>query len=139
MQLKEKKMKLNSKSLPVKATPEKIFTLTTNCRNFGNFLPEQVSDWEASDDYCKFSFQGMVTLTLRITEKVEFSKVVFEAENNHRIPVIFIIHIDGETDESTIAVETQIEVPIYLSAMVKKPLQTFVDMVAEKIKTEAEK
>ena len=132
-------MKINSKQVDVTATDQKIFSLVSNCSHFGKFLPEQVNDWEATNEYCKFSFQGLVTLTLRIVEKTEFSKVVFQAENSHNIPVSFIIYIEGNGDESEVKVEANMDIPIYLSGMVKKPLQTFVDMTAEKIKIEGEK
>ena len=132
-------MKINSEQVDVTATDQKIFSLVSNCSHFGKFLPEQVNDWEATDEYCKFSFQGLVTLTLRIVEKTEFSKVVFQAENSHNIPVFFIIYIEGNGDESKVKVEANMDIPIYLSGMVKKPLQTFVDMTAEKIKIEGEK
>lgn len=132
-------MKVTSNTEAVNAANSKVFSLVSNCNQFGGFLPEEVKDWESTEDYCKFSFQGLVTLTLRIVEKTEFSKVVFQAENDQNIPLSFSIAIAGDDSKCEVTVETEVNVPVMLSGMVKKPLQTFVDAVVVKIKEVAEK
>ena len=130
-------MKVSSKTTQVQATDRKIFSLVSNCANFGNILPDQVSNWETGEDYCKFTLQGMVTLTLRIIEKQEYSKVVFQAENEHKIPILLAISIQPQESFCDVMVEIDAEVPGYLAGMVKNPLQSFVDMAVKKIETEA--
>ena len=44
-----------------------------------------------------------------------------------------IFHIINENNTNNIEVEIDVEIPAFLSAMVKKPLQNAVDMIAEKI------
>ena len=130
-------MKVSSKNTQVQASDQKIFSLVSNCTNFGKVLPEQINNWEATEDYCKFTLQGMVTLTLRIAEKQEFSKVVFQAENDQKIPISLTISIQSQGSYCDVMVEIDADVPGYLSGMVKNPLQSFVDMAAKKIETEA--
>ena len=132
-------MKVSSGEVSVQATDQKIYSIINNFSNFESVLPEQVKDWEKGDDYCKFSVDGMITLTLRVLEKREFSKIVFKADNDHNIPILFSFLINAQGDRATLELETELEVPMLLSGMVKKPLQTFVDKTAEKIKTAAEK
>lgn len=132
-------MKVNSQKETVFAAAPKIFSLITNCKNFGEFLPDQIENWEAGDDYCTFSFQGLINLTLRILEKEEFSKVVYRAENTQNIPVSFTIQIEDLGEECLIWIDSEMDLPIYLQGMVKKTFQKFVDAVVLKIKIEAEK
>lgn len=132
-------MKVNSPKTQIEASDKKIFTLMSDCSRFGEVVPEKVQDWEAGEDYFTFSFQGLITMTLRITESIEFSKIVFSAENSQNIPAMIIIDIDGDDQSSEVEISVDIDVPPFLSGMVKKPLQNFADMAVEKLKIVAEK
>ena len=70
-------MNINSKSDLIQAKDAKIYAMVTDLKRFGEFLPPQVQDWKAEEDYCEFSVAGMVTARVEIAEKVEFSKVVY--------------------------------------------------------------
>jgi hypothetical protein len=123
----------------MEASNEKIFNMMSDCRRFGEVVPDQIQNGEAGDDYFKFSFQGLVTMTLRVAEKQEFSKIVYSAENSQNIPAFITVDINGNDQASEVTVSADIEVPVFLSGMVKKPLQNFADMVVEKLKIAAEK
>ncbi|MDL2297184.1 SRPBCC family protein [Bacteroidales bacterium OttesenSCG-928-C03] len=132
-------MKVNSPKTTIEAPNRKIFEMMSDCSRFGEVVPEQFSDWEAGEDYFRFSFQGLVTMTLRIAEKTEYSKIVYSAENTQNIPAFITIDIDGDDRKCDVEVGIDIEVPVFLSGMVKKPLQNFVDKAVEKMKIVAEK
>lgn len=132
-------MKVKSRRENIKAEESKIFTLLTNFSNFGKVLPEQIQEWEATTDYCKFSIQGMMTLTLTIVEKIEFSKIRYQANNDRNISTFIEINISENKGISDIDIAIELDLPLFLTSMVNKPLQNFVDMMAEKIKVEAEK
>lgn len=132
-------MKVSSRKTVVQASDEKIYTLLNNFNNFGKLLPEQIQHWESTDKWCKFTIQGLLTMTLSILEKNEFSKIVYQADNDKNIQVTIVIDINGENEKSDILVEATVDVPVFLSAMLNKPMQNFVDLMTEKIKIEAEK
>lgn len=131
-------MKVNSTKTLIEASNEKIFNMMSDCSRFGQIIPDGIQDWEAGTDYFKFSFQGLVTMTLRIAEKIEYSKIVFSAENSQNIPASISIDIDGNDQKSNVEISIEIEVPVFLSGMVKKPLQNFVDMAVAKLKEKCE-
>lgn len=132
-------MKITGNKERVNASAEQIFSIASDCRRFGQFLPQQAENVEVAEDYCKFSFQGMATMTLSITEKKPFSKVFFKADNDHHIPASFEVNIADESTHCEVWIVAEMEIPVFANAIVKKPLQQFVDLLAVKIKNGAEK
>lgn len=133
-------MNINSKSDTINATDAKIFAMVTDLRKFGEFLPPQVQDWKAEDNYCEFSVAGMVKARIEITEKVEFSKVVYEIKNDKNLPVKFQIDITEKgVGNSDVNLGIEADVPFFLQGMVKDPLQKVADTITLKIKELAEK
>ena len=132
-------MKITSHTETIHATGEKIFSLLTNFNRFGKMLPEQVKNWESSEEYCKFLIQDIVTVTLKITEKINFSKIVYQMENDRQIPASITLLLNDKKEKQEFSIELDMNIPIIFAGMVKKPLQDFVNILAVKIKQEAEK
>ena len=132
-------MQVNGKTINVKAKDRDIFNKLCNLSYFEKFLPEQVKDWEAGEDYCQFSIPGITTIKLSIAEKIEYSKISYAASNDKNIPVSIVIYLEDKEDGTDIHADIDAEIPIFLSAMVKKPLQNLVDMIADRVKAENEK
>lgn len=133
-------MTINSKIDTIQAKDAKIYAMVTDCRRFGEFLPPQVQDWKAEEDYCEFSVAGMVTARIEITEKVEFSRVTYTIKNDKNLPVSFRIDInEKDTESSEVGIEIKADVPFFLQGMVKDPLQKVADVMATKIKELAER
>ena len=133
-------MNINSKSGEIQAQDAKIYAMVTDLRRFGEFLPPQVQDWKAEEDFCEFSLAGMMKARIEIAEKTEFSKVVYEIKNDKNLPVKFQIDISGNgAVASQVEVGIEADVPFFLQGMVKEPLQKVADTIALKIKELAEK
>lgn len=133
-------MTINSNSGEIQAKDAKIYAMVTDCRRFGAFLPPQVQDWKAEEDYCEFTVAGMVTARIEITEKVEFSRVAYTIKNDKNMPVSFCIDINGHEDgKSSVGIEITADVPFFLQGMVKDPLQKVADVMTAKIKELAER
>ncbi len=132
-------MKITSNTERVHASGEKIFSFITSFNKFGKMLPDKIQDWESGDDYCKFSIDNLVTITLQIAERVDFSKIVYRMDNDRNIPASITILLNNKGDEQELTIEAEMDIPAIFSGMVKKPLQDFVNMLALRIKQEAEK
>lgn len=132
-------MKVNGKTIHVQAKDQEIYAKLCNLNHLAKFLPEQIKDWQSTEDYCQFSIPGITTLKLSIDEKTEFSKVKYAANNDKNIPVSLSVFLDSKDDGTDLHAEIEAEIPIFLSAMVKNPLQNLVDMIADRVKGEVEK
>lgn len=131
-------MKVNGKTIHVQAKDQEIYAKLCNLNHLAKFLPEQIKDWQSTEDYCQFSIPGITTLKLSIDEKTEFSKVKYAANNDKNIPVSLSVFLDSKDDGTDLHAEIEAEIPIFLSAMVKNPLQNLVDMIADRVKGEVE-
>lgn len=131
-------MKVNGKTIHVQAKDQEIYAKLCNLNHLAKFLPEQIKDWQSTEDYCQFSIPGITTLKLSIDEKTEFSKVKYAANNDKNIPVSLSVFLDNKDDGTDLHAEIEAEIPIFLSAMVKNPLQNLVDMIADRVKGEVE-
>ena len=132
-------MKITSHTETIQASGEKIFSLLTDFNRFGKMLPEQVKNWESSENHCRFMIHDSVTITLRIAEKINFSKLIYQMENDHNIPATITLLLDDKEEKQELFIEIEMNIPMILAGMVKKPLQDFVNMLVLKIKQEAEK
>lgn len=131
-------MKVTGKSVNVAAKDCTIYAKICNCNNFAKFLPDQIKDWQSTEDYCQFSIPGIAELKITISEKQEFSKVMYAASNDKNIPINIRIFLNGHDDTTDVSAEIEADIPIFLTGMVQKPLQNLVDIIGEKIKTEIE-
>ena len=133
-------MKINSKNEIIQSPDAKIFAMITDFRKFGEFLPPQVQDWKAEEDYCEFSVSGMITVRVEIAEKTEFSRVVYTIKNDKSIPASFWIDISANSaSASDVSLGMEADIPFFMQGMVKEPMQKMADMILQRIKEKAEK
>lgn len=132
-------MELHGESKKIYSSDEKIFHLVSNCSNFGKYLPPDVSNFEATSDYCKFTMKNVADFKIEITEKQPYRLVAYRADNDKKIPISMSIFIENKESFSLLQIHLNADIPFFLQGMVKTPLQKFIDILEDKIKLEAEK
>lgn len=133
-------MKIKSKTETINNKSNVVFKLVSNCNNFGKVLPDKVSNWESTENSCSFEVSGLAKISINIVEKVENQKVVFSATANQPIKMKMICYIDDiSANICNCFIEMDLDVPIFLTPMVKNPMENFVETLIEKIKIESEK
>src|SRR5215203_661929 len=75
----------------INKTDRALFNFLSNFNNFQKLMPEQVTNWESTEDTCKFTIAGMATLGMKIAEKKpnEYIKVV----KNESAPFDFTLDV----------------------------------------------
>lgn len=132
-------MHLRCENRQINQSDDNIFLFVSDCSNFGKYLPPDMTQYETTADYCKFSMKNIAEFNIEIIEKKPNQLVVFRASNDKKIPISMSIHIEKSGDLSNLWIELQAEIPFFLQGMVKSPLQKFIDVLADKIKMESEK
>lgn len=133
-------MNFSNKDQIINASAEKVFRLCSNCQNLISYMPPQVTDFKSTEDSCSFTVSNMFQVTLSITEKVEFEKIVYVASNDKNIPLSLTFFLkDIHPCQTSMSVEVEMDVPIFLRSMVKDPINNVLQMLTSKIKMEAEK
>jgi hypothetical protein len=127
-----------SDKLTINCSSEKIFNFLSDFNNFGKLMPEQISNWKATEDTCSFTIQGMAELSMRISEKNPFSKIVYSSDKVNPFDYNLTILL-SDTDNKTLSqVIFSAELSTMLKMMLQRPLQNFVNILNTKLKEQCE-
>jgi carbon monoxide dehydrogenase subunit G len=132
--------KFESEDTLINAPSEKIFNFLSNFSNFEQLLPSEISDWSATNDECKFTIQGFLTLNMEISKRMPFHLVEMKSKGN----TIFDFLISSKIEEksknlSTVKITFEADLSPMMSMIATKPLENFISKVAIELKTEMEK
>lgn len=114
---------------------ETIYTFLSNLNNFKALMPEQIENWQSTEETCSFRIKNMADLSLRLTEKVPNSLIVLSPEG--KAPFSFSLHcmleaIDENKTNATIKFNADLNAMMEMLA--KSPLQNFVNILAARLK-----
>jgi carbon monoxide dehydrogenase subunit G len=120
---------------PVNASKEQIFNFLSNFTHFEPLMPAQIKNWKADADQCSFTIEGMADLNMRIASRNAYQNIHIVADGKNPIDYTLDIFL-FEKSESTSDVEIAFDAKLnpFIKAVASKPLQNFVDMLAQKIK-----
>lgn len=125
---------LNSEPLTINKQASEIFHFLNDFNNFEKLMPEEVTNWQSTIDSCSFTIKGMANLSLVISTKIEFSKIIYISSDKKPFDFSMIFNLN----ESVNATQTQISFEADLNPMLKmmasKPLKNFLDLIAGKLK-----
>ena len=127
----------------VKQPAEKIFNYISNFNNFRRLIPEdRVTDFESTDDTCRFRVEGIGRAGLRIIEKEPYKLVKISSDEETSFDFLLWIQIkELEPGDSRMKITTEVTMNPMMAAMAKKPLKNLVDTLinqAEKISFDPE-
>jgi hypothetical protein len=127
--------KIESEKVIIPHSSPKIFEYLSNFKNFEKLMPQQVTNWSATDDECSFTINGMATIGMKIIEKKPFENIIISS--NGKVPFDFklFVHLkpnDEQTCEGQLIFESDLN-PM-LKMMVEKPLGNFFNLLAQKMK-----
>lgn len=128
-------VKLESHIVEVKNSNQKVFTFLSNMNNFEQLMPEQVINWNSTETNCSFTIKGMTDLSLSISEKIPYSKIVIIPGDKAPFMFNLICLInENSTNNSTVQIVFQAELSTMMEMLAKNPLQNFVNALASKLK-----
>lgn len=126
-------MNLQSKKIRVNKPVSKLYLyLTSSLENYKDIMPSEVSVFRVEGNTFIFGLKGFPEVQLRLKEKVENQKVVFESAS----PMLKFELICAMSEADAFNSEVQFifdgEVNMMMRMMLEKPLQNFIDKLAEK-------
>jgi len=68
-------------------------------------MPEQVKDWQSTEDSCSFTIQNLPSISMKIHEKIPFTKIVYTSQSETPIKFELIYLLDKN---SALQTETQL-------------------------------
>jgi hypothetical protein len=123
----------------VDKSASEVYEFLADFRHFEKFLPEQISEWEAGDDYCKFAVQGLGRVKLSFAVKEPFSKIVIQPAPDSGFPIPFFLSalittIDDNHQKSSFQFLAEAAVNPMIAMMVDGPLKQFVEVITVRLK-----
>lgn len=114
---------------------ETMFGYISNFTNFEKMIPEgKVKNWQATEDTCRFSVDGLGEIGLRIVKKEPFSLIQFTGDGKVPFDFYLVVHlqaIDAKNTEVYLAVEAKLNPMMKMIA--SKPIQKFLDTLVHAI------
>jgi len=114
---------------------ERVFAFLSDFNNFKSLMPEQVTNWTATEDTCSFTISGMATIGMKIIEKIPHSQVKIVSDG--KVPFNFtlnaLLNSKGPM-QCTGQLVFEAELNTMLKMMVQKPLTNFFNILAAKMK-----
>ncbi len=130
-------LKLDSKKGTAKGSQTIVFNYLTDFRNFAGMLPsDQLQDLTVTNDSIRFTITGLGTVGLKIKEKYPDSQIVITATEDSSANFSLRFMIGAITEEQCdISLSLEASLNMLLEIMARTPLQTFIDMIIDKIST----
>jgi carbon monoxide dehydrogenase subunit G len=127
--------RIESDKTSVNKSSAEVFSFLSNFNNFQKLMPEQVTNWQSTEDECTFTISGMATLGMKIIEKRpnDFIKVT----KNGSAPFDFTLEClikDQSTSTSEVQLAFNADLNPMLKMMAVKPLTNFLNLLVGKLK-----
>ncbi|HNQ60216.1 MAG TPA: hypothetical protein PK028_06375 [Bacteroidales bacterium] len=127
-------MNLKSNTIEVRHCPEDLFAYLTDLNRLQQALPPQVINYHVEGDACSFTIEGMTDISLLISMKIPYTRVVYSnaVDKPFSFSLVFDISPAAE-NKSMVSVAFEARANSFLSGILKKPMQNFVDLVSQKL------
>jgi hypothetical protein len=127
-----------SKETIIFCNVEKVFNKVSNPGCFKGLVDQlpadakdKLKDATFSDDAITIKGGPVGEVTLKVTEKEPFSKIIFTAVQSP-VPLNAIVYLEKVGEEETKAIaELSVALPVFLRPMASKPLQQGAEKLAE--------
>ena len=127
--------KIESEKVTVENSSEKIFTFLSNLNNFQKLMPAQVINWKSTENNCSFTIKGMTDISLCLGGLIPYTRI--ELIPNDKAPFNFSLESLFEKlneNKCTVQIVFNAELNAMMEMLARKPLQNFVNILADKLK-----
>ena len=115
-------------------TAKQLFNKLSNLTNLKEIIPSNIDNFEATEDSCSFKMKGMPKLEMSLSERTPFSKISLSASGT---PVSFSLNcfITDCGEKCQARLEVNAELNMMMKMMVEKPINNFLSVLSEKLRT----
>lgn len=112
-----------------------FFLFVSDMRNIPSLLPEEAENVRADADTLSFMVRGMGSITLRVSQRVNYSLVQLVPVGKVPFPFCLSIKIAALGNNCRVMYEIDAEMNPLMAMMAKRPLQNLLDIMAERTAT----
>ena len=110
---------------------EEVFDFVTDIRNFEQFIPKgNISNWNAEKESCSFNISMLGTVSVRLTEKEKFNRVVYMGDALKKNDFSLTLDIsDNFKKTADVKVKLNADLNPMMKMMATKPIGQFLEML----------
>lgn len=113
----------------VSCSAKELYAFVTDIRNFERFIQkETINRWKAEKEFCSFSVPMLGTVALRIAEKEEFKRVVYNGDALKKNDFILTLSIaDNINNKADAGIVLSADLNPIMKVMATKPIEQFLE------------
>jgi carbon monoxide dehydrogenase subunit G len=126
-----------SRSGKVSCSAEEVFAFVTDIRNFERFIPQgTISNWNSEKESCSFSVSMLGTVNVRLSEKKEYTKVVFNGDALKKNDFSLTLNISENTgNNADVRVILNADLNPMMKMIATKPIGQFLEMLINEMES----
>jgi hypothetical protein len=119
----------------VSCTAREVFEFVTDIRNFEQFIPvNSISNWNAARESCSFKVSMLGEVAVRISEKTEYTKVVYNGDALKKEDFTLTLNIyDNMKDSADISIILVADLNPMMKMMAVKPINQFLELLVSEM------
>ena len=126
-----------SRSGKLSCSAEEVFAFVTDIRNFERFIPKgTISNWNSEKESCSFSISMLGTVNVRLSEKKEYTKVVFQGDALKKNDFSLTLDIsDNAGNHADVRVILNADLNPMMKMIANKPIGQFLEMLINEMES----
>jgi hypothetical protein len=136
-------VKIESKKVEIKRNVEFVYEYLADFTHFSMVANDKIENFKATQDRCSFTIKGMTDMGLKIISRLPNESITISNDTDvpSSMPLNFLIIFEFKRVEpyvSEVIVKMELDANPMITMMVKKPLEKFVNSLADGMKTAME-
>jgi len=129
------KVDFQSHKVQLQVPVEKAYTFLRDLNNLQKLMPEQIINWQSTEDSCSFDIKGMAHISLERAEIIPNRLVRIISKPENPIELEIRGNLEKQTADQTILwIELTADLSPMLKLMASGPMQNLVNIMADKLK-----
>ncbi len=132
-------VKIESKKVEIKRNVEFVYEYLSDFTHFSMVANDKIENFKATQDRCSFTIKGMTDMGLKIISRLPNESITISNDTDvpSSMPLNFLIIFEFERVEpyvTKVIVKMELDANPMIAMMVKKPLEKFVNSLADGMK-----
>jgi hypothetical protein len=132
-------VKIESKKVEIKRNVEFVYEYLADFTHFSMVANDTIENFKATQDRCSFTIKGMTDMGLKIISRLPNESITISNDTDvpSSMPLNFLIIFEFERVEpyvTKVIVKMELDANPMIAMMVKKPLEKFVNSLADGMK-----
>jgi len=129
-------LKISSNKELLQVDGDTLFAFLEDMQNYKQLMPEQIANWEATKENCRFTIPGMTDIGMRLEQSNRYTNVKLHSDG--KVPfsfkLDFLVNRDDDHHDHEIYIDFDADMPAMIAMMAKNPLQNLINHMISELK-----